>query len=253
MWPYLAGELKLSEADFKTMSELYNGEIAFADHCVGRIADRLKKQGLFDDTAIIITSDHGENLGDHGMIDHLLSMYETTLRVPLIIRYPKRLPAGVRVNDLVSLLDVAPTIFDLCHVSRVTARLKPSGASLVRSNRPHRAFVIAENDRPMNGLALMKKRFPDFDTSAIDYRMRAIRTDRYKLIWNIGGETELFDLHADPAEQNNLADSETESRDKLLQILTNWMYQLPAARDVSFMESQDEESLEALRSLGYVE
>lgn len=253
MWDYFGGKFKLGERDFHIMSDLYNGEMAFADHCVGQITERLKQYGMFEDTVVVVTSDHGENLGEHGMIDHLLSMYETTLHVPLVIRYPGRLSAGGRVSSLVSLLDVAPTILDLCDISSEAIKMKFSGASLVSDKRSQRAYVIAENERPMSGIALMKKRFPEFDTRKIDYRMRAIRTDRHKLIWNIGGKIELFDLQTDPAENNNLADSEVQVRDKLHQILTNWMYQMPAAGDVSFMESKDKESVEILRSLGYVE
>ena len=253
MWAHLAGEVKLSERDFRIMSDLYDGEVAFADQCVGQIVERLRDSGVLDDVVVIVTSDHGENLGEHGRIDHNLSMYETTLHVPLVIRYPRRLKEGTRIDDLVSLVDIAPTILDLCGVQDGMEKLKPSETSLARDDRPHRAFVVAGNERPLTGIALMKDRYPSFDTSTIDYRMRAIRTDPYKLIWSIGGGMELFDLQTDPGELHDLADTRVQARDKLHKMLTNWMDQIPSAGDITLLESRDKESLEILRSLGYVE
>jgi arylsulfatase A-like enzyme len=99
----------------------------------------------------------------------------------------------------------------------------------------------------------MKDRYPSFDTSTIDYRMRAIRTDPYKLIWSTGVGMELFDLQTDPGELHDLADTRVQARDKLHKMLTNWMNRVPSAGDISLLESRDKESLEILRSLGYVE
>lgn len=252
-WAYLGGEIKLSERDFRIMSDLYDGEVAFADQCVGQIVERLRDSGILDDTVVIVTSDHGENLGEHGRIDHMLSMYETTLHIPLFIRYPEQFRGGTRIDDLVSLVDIAPTILDLCGVQDGMEKLKPSETSLARDDRPHRAFVVAGNERPLTGIALMKDRYPSFDTSTIDYRMRAIRTDPYKLIWSISGGMELFDLQTDPGELHDLADTRVQARDKLHKMLTNWMNRVPSAGDISLLESRDKESLEILRSLGYVE
>ena len=252
MWAHLAGEVKLSERDFRIMSDLYDGEVAFADQCVGQIVERLRDSGILDDTVVIVTSDHGENLGEHGRIDHHLSMYETTLHIPLVIRYPRRLKEGIRISDLVSLVDIAPTILELCGIRERMGNPGASQRSLTGDDRPSRVFVVAENERPLPGVALMKNRFPNFDTSTIDYQMRALRTDSYKFIWNIGRSMELFDLKTDPGELHNLAGVEIETGKKLHKILNSWMNQIPSAGDISFLESQDEESLEILRSLGYI-
>ncbi|MHC4455507.1 MAG: sulfatase [Planctomycetota bacterium] len=252
-WAYLGGEIKLSERDFSIMSDLYDGEVALADRCVGQIVERLRDSGILDDTVVIVTSDHGENLGEHGRIDHMLSMYETTLRIPLFIRYPIAFKGGIRIHDLVSLVDIAPTILDLCGVQDGMENLRPSQTSLACNERLRRTFVVAENERPLTGIALMKDRYPNFDTSTIDYRMRAIRAHLYKLIWNIGGSVELFNLQTDAGELHNLANVRVQTRNKLHKILTNWMSQIPSAGDISLLESQDKESLEMLRSLGYME
>ena len=252
MWAHLAGDLKLSERDFRIMSDLYDGEIAFADHCVGQIVEHLKAAGILDETAVFVTSDHGENLGEHGRIDHLLSMYETTLHIPLVIRYPERFQQGTTVGDFVSLVDIAPTVLELCNIEPGIEDLKPEEMSLACENRRRRTFVVAENERPLTAIALMKDKYPAFDSSAIDYRMRAIRTDLCKLIWNIGGAVEMFDLQTDPGELHDISDKQLEMRDKLHKMLKEWMERIPLADDVSFLEGQDEESMKMLRSLGYV-
>ncbi len=251
MWEHLAGKLELSDEDFRIMTDLYDGEIAFADHCVGQITNQLKTLGTLDDTIVIITSDHGENLGDHGLIDHLLSMYETTLHIPLVIRYPESFKPS-KTTDLVSMVDIAPTILDLCNITDGLNQTDSTTVSLVDSDKPKRKFIIAENERPLNGIALLKSAFPDFDTSTINYRMRAIRTDHHKFIWNVGDGRQLYDLNTDPNELLNIADKQTQTRDKLQAMLKNWMAQIPSASDISFLQGQDTESLEILRSLGYI-
>jgi arylsulfatase A-like enzyme len=252
MWAHLAGDLKLSERDFRIMSDLYDGEIAFADHCVGQIVDYLKGCGSLDETAVFMTSDHGENLGEHGLIDHTLSMYETTLHIPLVVRYPERFEAGTTISDFVSLVDIAPTILEICNIRSGIGELKPEEMSLACEGRLRRGFVTAENERPLTAIALMKDKYPAFDVGAIDYRMRAIRTEPYKLIWNIGGAVEMFDIQADPGELHDISGEQLEARDRLHKMLNEWMERITLAGDISFLEGRDEESMKILRSLGYV-
>lgn len=251
-WQQLAGKLKLSKRDYRILSDLYDGEVGLADRCVGQIVHQLKTSGILDDTLLIVTSDHGENLGEHGRIDHNLSLHETTLHIPLMMRYPPAFKPATRVDDFVSIVDIAPTILDLCRQTEAIEKIKPTQTSLARNDRKRRAFIIAANERPLNGIGLMKERYPEFDTTAIDYRLRAIRTNPYKLIWTVNKGTELFDLNADPGETHNLAGREVEVQAKLSNLLKSWANQIPSAKDISLMKSQDTESLEILRSLGYI-
>ena len=116
-----------------------------------------------------------------------------------------------------------------------------------------RLFVVAENGRPINGVRLLKSAYPEFDTSAIDCRMRAMRAQRYKLIWHEGQKVELFDLETDPEETRDLAASQPQIRDELLGQLKGWMVRGASGTDAVLFESRDAESLEQLRSLGYVD
>ncbi|UCG15433.1 MAG: sulfatase [Phycisphaerales bacterium] len=253
MWPHLAGAIQLSASDLRIMRELYEAEIALADDFAGQLVDALKADGILDETLVIVTSDHGENIGDHGMIDHLLSMYDSTIRVPLIIRYPDRFDAGVVIDDLVSLVDVAPTILDVCGVSDEASGRGDRPAGLCNQERAPRSFVLAENDRPMNGIDLLRKDFPSFDTSTIDHRMRMIRTRGHKLIWRVGAGVELFDVRLDPGELNDVADDRGSVREELLGELRRWSESTGRREPPARFDGLDAETLEQLRSLGYVE
>ncbi len=254
MWPYLAGKIKLDQTDFRIMRELYEGEVARADAYAGQLIDALSRWSILDDTLVIVTSDHGENIGDHGMIDHLLSMHETTLHIPLVIRYPRRFSAGTTNDDLVSLVDIVPTVLDVCGLLDVSEVPGIERRSLCREDRLRHRFVVAENERPINGIRLLRKNFPEFDTSTINHPMRAIRTQRYKLIWHEGRKVELFDLESDPGETRDLAASHPQIREELLGQLKDWKARGGTATDAGQMfESQDAESLERLRSLGYID
>ena len=255
MWPHLAGRLVLDDQDFEVLARLYEAELSRADDYVGQLMAALEERSLTDDTLVIVTSDHGENLGDHGMIDHLLSMYDSTLRIPMIMRLPGRIPPGTVSPDLASLVDVAPTVTHLCGLSsddQATGPFAIPELSLLHPDRYQRKFVFAENDRPVNGIELLRQNAPEFDTSRIDCRMFAIRSDRHKLIWHEDLKVELYDLQTDPGELVNLADSQPELRDEMMGHLKNWLDNLVPGGAVSAISSTDSEALESLRSLGYV-
>ena len=93
--------------------DLYEGEIAYVDEQVGRLRQALDGLGLLDGTIVVLVSDHGESLGEHGEPTHGVFLYQATLHVPLIVVAPGRWPAGKRVASLASLIDVAPTLLEL--------------------------------------------------------------------------------------------------------------------------------------------
>lgn len=248
-WAHLTGTTPLGETDFLLLRELYAAEVAQADELAGRLLDALRQGGTIDDTLVIVTSDHGENLGEHGLIDHVNSMYDTTLRVPLLVRYPPRFAAGSVVDDLVSLVDVVPTVLDACGLTEGLDVTR----SLGRRDRRRRRAVFAENARPLHGIERLRRYFPHFDATVIDHRLRVIRTERHKLIWKVGTAAELFDLEADPGETVDLADTRQELRNELLAALREWTLGLEMPGAVERFESRDAEALERLRALGYVE
>jgi arylsulfatase A-like enzyme len=251
MWAYLGGKYSLTAEDFEILQDLYAAEVAMVDELVGRMVEFLRELNVLDNTLLIITSDHGENLGEHGMVDHLLSMYETTIRVPLIMRLPSSFSAGSESEELVSLVDIVPTVLDICGLAPLYPDI--AARSLLNPNRSPHEFVIAENERPLNGINLMRKNFPDFDTASIDHRMKMLRTLQHKLIWYDDGRVEVYDLQSDPGELNDLSVLEPELSSRLLSQLEAWSAAQEDPRPSQPVEISDPETRDQLRALGYID
>lgn len=161
----------------------YVGELLFADAQLGRLLDALDRLRLTDRTIVVVAGDHGEGLGDHGEQTHGLLVYDSVLRVPLIVRAPAI--RSRRIADVVSLVDVAPTLLELLGI----AGRHSDGASLVGALNGRRIDVeaYAETLYPARmGLA----------------PMHALRDGRFKLI--DGPQPELYDMQTDPFEEHNV-------------------------------------------------
>lgn len=232
----LKGSEKRKKEDTEIMTALYDGELDYLDHKIGELLDYLKSQRLLDDTVVIVTADHGDSLGEHNELGHRMVLYEQLLHVPLIIRYPRAFKAGERNTDLVQLADLFPTLLELAGAS---APAHTNGfLSLCRlQDLSKREFVVAENTAPksLNGM-----------------EMKAVRTDRHKLIWKSSGKHELYDLLYDPLEEKNLIDKHPEVAARLHQHLEEWK----AAHQSFQLETReavfDDELSERLRALGYI-
>jgi len=166
---------------------VYWGFVTMIDDFVGQLLGTLDDEGLTDDTIIVFTSDHGENLGAHGLWQKMVP-FEESIRVPLIIRAPGKPTAASQTPA--SLIDVAPTLAALCGLP-------------VRSDWPGRNLWQADwanSNRP----AQMAMHRPIGDWMKVtDWRM--IKADGFKYIWHNGMEDELFDMASDPREVHNLA------------------------------------------------
>jgi arylsulfatase A-like enzyme len=250
-WGHLAGRLSLDADDFGLLRDLYEAEVSIADRHVGRMLDWLEDRGQIERTLVIVVSDHGENLGDHGRIDHVYSLYDSTVRVPLIVRHPARFQAGSVRSELVSLIDVAPTILEATGLSDPGLGLP--GLALDGPELSGRSMVFAENGRPINGIRLLQKWFPEFDASSIDHPMRMVRNGPFKLIWTADVSAELFDITSDPGELEDLSPDRVDLGNRLLADLRSWSLGIEPRVVPRAFESTDQESLEKLRRLGYVE
>ena len=114
----------------------YDSEIGYTDYHLGRVLDRIDKLGLHDSTLVVLTSDHGESLGEHGYVGHGRRLYENILRIPLIIRFPGNVPAGKVIEERVSLLDITPTVLDLVGIA-------PSGSESLPASFAGRSLAHA--------------------------------------------------------------------------------------------------------------
>ncbi len=167
--------------------------IASVDENVGRVLDYLEAEGLADNTIVVYTSDQGFYLGDHGWFDKRF-MYEESLRMPLLVRYPKEIKAGGRNNDIVLNLDFAPTFLDY-------AGTRVPGDMQGRSMRP-----VLAGSTPEDWRHSMYYHYYEFPAVHSVKRHYGVRTKRYKLIhfYHDIDEWELYDLEKDPREMKNV-------------------------------------------------
>ena len=181
----------LTWPDWQKVIATYWGYCTYIDTQIGRIVDRLKEQGVYDNTLIVFLSDHGDMLGCHRLPFKGWNMYEEANRIPLIVRAPGLAEAGAKSTDFVSLVDVMPTLLDLAGVS-VPQNLDG------RSLRP-----LLEQDPGAGWRKEAYVEFNGYESSLATIRM--VRTDKWKYVYNPFSEDELYDLESDPGELNNLA------------------------------------------------
>ena len=170
----------------------YDGEVAWSDELVGRLVARLRDSGQLGDTIVVLTSDHGEGLGEHGEDVHGYFVYETTLRVPLVVRGPGVTP-GTRIDTLVRSIDVFPTLLELAGID---------GSAPPTSGRSLGPALRGEPMRPA----------PSFGESLVPLihygwsDLRSVRDGAWKYV--LAPRPELYNLEQDPAELKNLVEAE---------------------------------------------
>ena len=168
------------------------------DESLGKVIETLKKIGELDNTVIIYSSDNGYFMGEHTFRDKRLA-YENSIRVPMIIRYPKLINENSEINEQCLNIDLAPTILDLAEINKPKYMQGESMVSLIsgKKNRKWRKSILFEY-------------FVDDAWPYAGPDQLAIRTDRYKLVDNFleNDIDELYDLINDPGEMNNLIDDE---------------------------------------------
>ncbi len=213
----------------------YDGEIAYADELVGRLVAFLKSRGLYERSLIIVLSDHGEGLGDHGELEHGVFLYDETTRVPLVVRMPGGRGGGRRVSSVVQHIDLVPTLLDLLGVP-VPQDLR--GRSLVPLLRGEANAAVPEQGVYAEAL------YPRYHFgwselySLTDARYRFIRAPR----------AELYDLQEDPGEQRNLA----AERPGTSSAMRSALERLLAGRAIDAPARASSEERERLQALGYV-
>jgi arylsulfatase A-like enzyme len=189
---------KMDKRDLDHVIALYDGEIAWTDMFIGRMRDALEKAGVLENTVIVLTSDHGTEFFEHGDKGHRKTLYDEVVRIPLIVRYPKRLAGRTRVSEQTRIIDVGPTVLELANVGVPNNVLGESLVPLVdKPGTPRHRRAISE---------LM----------SVGRKMRTVRTLQWKFFDDMGRDTfYYYDLKNDPREQKRLTDAQSDSCKKL--------------------------------------
>jgi len=229
---------KLSAAEHDSAIALYDGSIAYLDDEVGKLVTRLKQLGVYENTMIVITSDHGEAFGERDLMEHSVSVYQDQISVPLVIKYPNSREAR-REDSPVSHVDLLPTILD-------TLRLPlPAGVQGIDvrdiASSGHRA-IISESYRNQV-FAAWSPRFDRNETAMV--------SGNKKLIVSTAGKRELYDLVVDAQERTNLAQSGQAEATQLAEQLSQWMKAVVPPQATSVQAEKG--NLQRLKSLGYVQ
>lgn len=254
---FISGVAPLLESDFEVLIDLYDAEITYLDAKIGEIIETLRKKKLLDDTVVIVLSDHGENIGDHDHVGHHLCVYDSLLRIPLIIRYPKRFPQGEALSKPVQICDIFPTLMDILDVPDHSVKRGLQGKSFLDPKFQDSVdrYAISEYAHPFFQLKVIKNLNPAFDVSPFEQRLKAVQMGDYKYIWSSKGEDELYNLKKDPKEEENIAGAFPERLRELRAVLEEWIEaaESPTSPDLPAVKKFDRATEERLRSLGYIQ
>lgn len=194
---------RMSERDLREITAIYFGMVAAVDAQIGRIMQKLDEDGRLNNTIVVFVSDHGEWLGDHGLILKGPMLYDGLLRVPCIIAGPG-IPAGRCIEDPVSLVDLRSTLMDLCELDG-----EPDDGASWRGlfdGTDRREYALAEYE-------------VDASRSGADLDLRTVRTGQHRMSVDLlSGTGELYDLATDPGEMRNIFDDPAAAalRDRLM-------------------------------------
>jgi arylsulfatase A-like enzyme/Flp pilus assembly protein TadD len=214
---------------------LYDGEIAFADEQVGRLLRFLKDKGLYRNTLIVLSGDHGESLGEHGEKTHGFFIYNATMRVPLVIKLPESAAART-ITDPVSLVDLMPTVLAALGIE-IPAQVQ--GRSLLPALREDKG----DRDRSLYGETYLPRLH--FNWS----ELRGAENARYHFI--DAPRPELYDLTKDPGEVHNLFAEKKAVAEEMRSKLVGLIREYSAGKEMAEKTGLDPALMERLKSLGY--
>lgn len=233
----LALERPLTEEEIRHLHSQYDGSIRYLDSQLARLFHQLKLLNLFENSLIIITSDHGEAFGDHNLMEHGVSVYQDQVHVPLIIKYPgQRL--GQRVEGYVNSVDILPTVLE---VVGLPPPPQVQGASLLQKESWKSRPVVSE---------VYPRGFLRYWNARLNRIERAIFRDGFKLIRSTAGKREIYDLDSDPHERVDLASQHPGTVASLERAMQQYFSTLREAKKDG--QELDKATLDRLKALGYI-
>jgi len=243
------GENDLSSKDLSHIISLYDGEIAYTDDSLGRLFDKLRNLGLYDNMFIILTSDHGEEFLDHGNWMHTQRLFEEITHVPLIIKFPTNKYRGMRIRTPVSQLDVLPTLLDFLNIP---SPQQTSGVSLIPvikgTSESRKKMIISETTDKASS-----PKFALYDAAYkyIQTMPGSKKVEKSKLTV----DDHLFNLIEDPKENKNIVDIDRNKAEYFRRHLKRFLdrtrkyYML---LKTGLGENLDPKTKTMLRGLGYI-
>jgi arylsulfatase A-like enzyme len=231
---------KLNSEDVEFIFDIYDEEISYTDSSIGQLLDAVDKLGLMDNTAIILTADHGEEFMERARFGHGRNTYDELIRVPLIIYNPQEKElSGLRVRHSVETREIAKTVLEICGIENSHF----GGNNLLD--------VARDNGDTTTYLAFSE----GSSTGSKGTVNHAVIGDGWKLIRNLRDDTfELYDLESDPGEKINLIDSEGPAIEIMRNKLTSGLSEFKKERLVEIEKVKfTKEEIDELKALGYMQ
>ena len=224
------GSVNFNDMDKKVAVALYDGQLRQLDDYIGQLMKKMEEWGMLDNTLVFITSDHGEELFEHGFIGHASTslnakLYDEIIHIPLIIWWPKKLKHK-KVDELVQQIDIMPTTLDLLDLPTPTGMQGRSLLPLIQD---------ASNDKTCSSIVNFEQRTIFCETILGGFqstkeleqtKLRCVRTKEWKLIYTNGlngDKYELYDLRNDPKEEKNVVEKNPEIVKELKEKLFRWI------------------------------
>lgn len=226
--------------------EPYDGEIAYVDSVVGSFIEELRKRGLYQDSVIAIAADHGESFGEHGEERHGMFLYDETIHVPLLLKFPEQKFAGKRLDPRVALVDIPPSLLKAAGIAAPASMQGQSLFPLLEATESAAAENEKEkekvSDRPIFSASSYARRI--FGAS----ELRSWRSGKYLYVQ--APRRELYDEPLDPGASKNLASSAKAVADTLDTQLSGFLQKTSSAQTRN--GKLDPAVVEKLRALGYL-
>jgi arylsulfatase A-like enzyme len=245
---WMAGANPMDEADLEALSQVYDATLLDLDRALAKLMADLEERQLIDNTLIVLTSDHGDALGDHERMGHQFHVYNSVSRVPLIVSWPGHV-APARVSEPKSTAD----LFELIVTTADIPVDEELSKALSDQSERRKDSVVTEYTSVLPGsMARLQKKNPKADLSSFERTYKAVEWDEHKLITDSSGNKELYQVIQDPQEETNVADDQPETVTLGSERIETWKTVHKAWDRKGETTNFDAEMQAGLEALGYV-
>ena len=248
---HIPGDFYKNQKHMLRMITRYDAEVRYVDTQLQRLFRHYRRSGFDQKSLWVITSDHGEGLGNHSWWGHGKHIYNEQLHLPLVFYFSSGLGRGLKIDHLVENVDIFPTLFELLRGDVYPESIE--GESLLSFMIPRQSATYRKSHAFSQRRAYAGKAPESVDSKMIDYEdgeKYALQSRDYKYIYRTAGPDEFYDLRSDPYEVENLIDSQPGEAKRLRDFL---LEKLARLRSSAPSRPVDKKAIEQLKSLGYVQ
>jgi len=246
----LAGKFDLTEEEWDVIRAWYDGAIRYLDDLIGSLISYLRQIDAYDDTMIVVASDHGDHFGDHGLTSHLFCLYDSLINIPLVIKPAESNVSGRTISNQVTLVDLHRTFLEEAGATDPNSEYDLTESLTSWEDKKYHDYTFAEYAGFEGPIKRINRKFDDVDTAQFAKTLQSVRDNEYKLITESTSKRELYRWRDDPEETTDLIDDEADRADKLETVLGKSLNQLDSPGE---FEAPDDPELESqLKDLGYL-